>query len=341
MKNYAFIFGTEIVRQFGELTSSAASTRLRAIYPGLLLANSDTRVHLLHASDIEKIETILNAEQIDSVVVGKVFDNQYVPRLVEGLRTAKLKGTKIVLDICDYSFSGGESADIQNALISFCDRLVVNTEQMRSRVLDLNSLIGVDVIPDPCEIDEPCPPSTQIIDFNRVVVFGNKKNGEWLHNQIIKRDSRCLETIHFEYHGMIDEEIVDWLVRLKPLYHSKSVSVTASLWNGTWIQSQALKRSGVAYLPGDTQSASSMTKSSNRLLICIMLGVPTITYPQPSYLEFESPSVVVNDNFWEAHEALKSTPLHQIHSSIIDNQQLVSQRYSKKIVANLWRQVLE
>lgn len=205
--------------------------------------------------------TISNKAHEDAKVV--LFSKHWTSNDVSYARFCKLRGQRVIYDICDDHFD--TMPEHYNAMCSIADTITVNSEAMATRVKEATGRDAV-VIPDPVL----SPRGDYKQGEPRLLWYGQKMNIQGLYDVYPKDVQLPMEVIVPS--------------RLEPPEHFNRPWLTWTQWHKDIIE-EAAQRATIAVLP---YRQGKDAKSANRVLEALWSGLCVCTDPIPSVQEIKT-----------------------------------------------------
>ncbi len=327
-----------------------ASTRIRAHYV----------IHALRASGVDADWYAGAGAPPDVLVLGKRYDPESLRRVAE-LRAA---GTRIVMDLCDNHFYSDRDdarwrrrAETLRAAISECDAVVASTPTLGDVVRTECPSVPVHVIGDALEVFDEAS-----FEWWRPSVLGAHVELMRLWRRLGRASSpSAVKLLWFGHHGSENAEggMLDLLRIAEPLRqlgdeYAASLTVVSNNrekferlrsalrirahylpWHESTFR-HAVSMHDVCVIPVSSNPFTDC-KSPNRLTTALMLGVPVVADPVPSYVEF-APAVPLG-NWGDSLASLASNPALR-QQVVRDGLAMAKARYDISVIARRWRTTL-
>lgn len=287
-----------------------ASVRLRCVLPARLLARRGWRTGLYSPG-----------ERYDAVVFQKAYEAADIS-LAASLRAA---GVKTVFDLCDNHFHGAppERVDRLNRMIETVDLVTVSTPEVGALVPRESVVVG-----DALEVPWASPSLPRLDrDALRVVWFGHAGTEDppvGLANlRSILPDLAAVRSLRLT------------VISNAPPSFDAPFPVRYHRWR-RWSFGTLFRQNDVCVIPV-ADNPFTRCKTANRLVLSLMLGLPVVADPIPSYREFE-PYVLFSD--WTANLRRYAADPSLRHRHVTEGRAYIENHHGNDTVASQWTAAL-
>jgi hypothetical protein len=319
-----------------EMNPNIASTRLRAYLPSKYMQSAGWPCELYNAR---------NANQYQAVVFQKAYDDKEI-ELAQSLKT---QGVKTVLDLCDNHFYNPaddpvltKRAERLQRMLDIVDHVTISTGAL-AEILPPGKPYSVidDAVDDMAisavqhlrnKLRHRKKLRSKASDF-RVVWFGNAGQRDIKHGLIdIPAILPALNAVH-QNHPLSFTVISGSKPMWRDYVHAQNNTfpVHYHTWDRRFFR-QLFQQFDVCVIPV-SDNPFTRVKTSNRLLLSLLLGVPVIADPIPSYLEF-APYVRFGD--WEANLRDYAAHPHVRQAQVDAGRQYILDTYTEERVVRQW-----
>lgn len=231
-------------------------------------------------------------KHVSTVIVGKIpiFDlEKRALHWSNELKEVKRRGGKIVLDYTDHHLGtdhlGVESPTkpFYQEVFKIADRCVVSHYELSKALQNCGACHGskIRIIEDHVEYEicEPREPSADPAEWS-AIWFGHGTNFDFLMYLCASWPASAPRNLY-----IVSSEEVHTFIRSGQLHASSPLQIHFCKWSPRTLAETA-PLADIAIIPSSFQSRKQFA-SSNRLATSLMLGLPTVATPLPSYREFE------------------------------------------------------
>jgi hypothetical protein len=336
-KQCVFITGHQIGldKLTGTYTSSGASARLRVILPAFELKKHDIEVvvHSVNGGRTEHVASSLDTIRPDIVLVSKIFDN----KALSTLKSAKSRGTRLIMDFCDNYLDGGEYQSLTLELVDLADVIVVNTTIMEE-VFNHHKIRRPIVVIEDCVESNREKPRVFSKSYRHLnlLSFGSKFVCKEMEPQLpyLAEYSKKIR-LYLEIVTTLDDETYRWTIAMQKKYNTENYRVSITMWH-EGILKQIFSRSDLVLLPSSS-SAFNLTKSPNRCMQSLWEGLPVVAYPLPSYLPFGD-FCVLSERLSSGIEIAMETT--NWFNKIEQAQNYIDRFHSPRIIGEKWAKLI-
>lgn len=260
-----------------------ASVRLRSYPAGLALEEAGWAVS--SGDHVPK--------HVNTVIVGKIpssdLENR-APHWISELKEVKRRGGEVVIDYTDHHLDADHYLGVESAKKPFyqeafeiADRCVVSHNELSKELQTSGACHGskIQAIEDHIEyeIREPREPSDDPANWS-AIWFGHGTNFDFLMHLCASWPESAPRNLYI----VSSEEVHDF-IRSGKLYASRPLQIHFCEWSPSALAKAAMA-ADIAIIPSSFKSRKQFA-SSNRLATSLILGLPTVATPIPSYREFE------------------------------------------------------